>query len=100
MRFRAALTLGVAVAALPTVSCSTTVLREHACSRTEFIQVRFGMNESEVRQVLGSTCDIDGYGAGYYDSWYTDRQVIVSFDASGKVIGVSIPKRHVAGSGS
>lgn len=65
--------------------------------RTEFTQIRFGMTESEVRNALGDSFEVDGYGAGYYDWWYTKQPVIVSFDSSGKVIGVSVPKRRDSG---
>jgi outer membrane protein assembly factor BamE (lipoprotein component of BamABCDE complex) len=61
--------------------------------RTEFVSIRCGMTEAEVRDALGSDHDVDGYGPGYYDWWYAGR-VIVSFDAEGQVIGVSVPKQE------
>jgi outer membrane protein assembly factor BamE (lipoprotein component of BamABCDE complex) len=61
--------------------------------KVEYVQLRPGMTESDVRAVLGDRHDIDGYGAGYYDWAYTDRKLIVSFNEQGKLIGVSVPKQ-------
>jgi outer membrane protein assembly factor BamE (lipoprotein component of BamABCDE complex) len=60
--------------------------------KVEYIQLHPGMTQSDVRAALGDRHDIDGYGAGYCDWEYTERKLIVSFDAQGNLIAVSVPK--------
>ena len=48
------------------------------------------MSEREVLAFLGSDCDRNGYGPGYYDLWYLEKGIFVSFDDNQRVTGVGV----------
>ena len=97
MRLRSIVLWSLALALLAATSCTSTAARRQASPRTDFVELRCGMDEAEVTRELGSKHDADGSGAGYYDWWYPDRSLIVTFNDRGKVIGVSVPKGQAEG---
>jgi len=58
------------------------------CKAAEHI--RLGMPESAVTTMLGDDCHRVGHGPGYYDLWYLDAGIIVSFDSAERVIGINL----------
>lgn len=82
-------TMLLTVAIMSTVSCKSAKHTDR-----DYVLIRCGMMESEVRSLLGDDFDVDGYGAGCFDWSYIERGIIVSFDAEGRVTGVSVQMRE------
>jgi hypothetical protein len=93
MRLRACFILAACTGVLAAASCSAPSGHEQTYRTVELVPLRCGMNPDDVRQALGGKYEVDIHGPGYYEWWYNDRDLNISFDASDRLIGVSVPRR-------